>query len=203
MFFEWLQIRFPRRWKMLWTSKLYCVLPSTLMVVASTHTCGLSWSSSVEHLCVNICQMLTTFSKLPEQMLTTFSKLLGRHPPNDGLPTYLLGTLQCPNSSLNAFRSRQHFLNAPSWSIAWYWKPISFSRSIMPRERLEYQLSIRRRSLDPDTSNVHQPGAQFVSQDVKERPQKPFIWISSRISRKSNCKFESEMIVNLQLSQNC
>jgi len=37
-----------------------------------------------------------------------------------------------------------------------------------------HQLSIRRSSLDPDTSNVHQPGALFVSQDVKERAEKAF-----------------------------
>jgi len=53
--------------------------------------------------------------------------------PNDGSPTYLPGTLQCPNSSVNATSSPQRYSN-----VLCNWKPIYSSCSILSCERLEF-----------------------------------------------------------------
>ena len=57
---------------------------------------------------------------------------------NDNLFAHLLGTLQCPNSSLNTISSRQRFSNASSWSTPFYWKPISSRRSMLSCEILRF-----------------------------------------------------------------
>ena len=57
--------------------------------------------------------------------------------PNDKFLKYLTGTLQCPNSSLNASSSKQRFSNVPLWSTSCcHWKPIFSNRSILSCERL-------------------------------------------------------------------
>lgn len=59
------------------------------------------------------------------------------HNPNDTLSTYVAGTLQCPNISLNSMSSRQRFSNATlDASEHLQFKPISSSRCIFSGERL-------------------------------------------------------------------
>ena len=71
------------------------------------------------------------------------------HCPNDGLPAYLMGTLQSLNSALNAISSSQRSSNVIKTFLIFHWRPISSSRSILPWRDCDWTPKIPR---SPDKS---------------------------------------------------